>query len=196
MTFPVGLRGRVTAVALLLIPIILLINFVVGPLIEAYTGHTDDIVAMQEDIIRYRRVIGELPSLKAAAAKLEQAKPLAPFLLTGSNAAIAAAGLQRRLQDVAKEHGVRIVSLRVQPPVPEGPLERISVQARLQTNGRGLRDALYGLEAGTPYLFVDSLNINTGARRRGSNYDNLQVRMTLSGLRTPDRNKGAGATNG
>ena len=119
-------------------------------------------------------------------AQFEQEQPLAPFLLSGSNPALAAAGMQRRLQEIAGKHGVRIVSVRVQPPVPDGPLERISVQARLSSDTAGLRGILYELEANRPYVFVDDLTITARPRRRNVSDDVLEVRISLSGLRKPD----------
>lgn len=196
MTLPVGVRGRVVAVSLLVIPLILLLNYGIGPLVKAYLATGEDIHAAEDDIKRYQRIIAELPSLKAAMTQFEQEQPLAPFLLTGSNPALAAAGLQRRLQDIAAKHGVRIVSVRVQPPVPDGPLQRISVQARLSADTAGLRDILYELEANRPYVFVDDLTITARPRRRNVSSDVLEIRITLSGLRAPDAAEREETSNG
>ena len=196
MTLPVGVRGRVIAVSLLLIPLILLLNYGIGPVVKAYLATGEDIHAAEDDINRYQRIIAELPSLKAAMSQFEQEQPLAPFLLTGSNPALAAAGLQRRLQDIAAKHGVRIVSVRVQPPVPDGPLQRISVQARLSADTAGLRDILYELEANRPYVFVDDLTITARPRRRNVSSDLLEIRITLSGLRAPDAAERKETSNG
>ena len=186
MILPTGIRGRIVAVSLLLIPLTLVFNFTVKPIYKAYAATGEDIAAAQGDIGRYRRIIAELPALKAAVAQFEQEQPLAPFLLSGSNPALAAAGMQRRLQEIAGKHGVRIVSVRVQPPVPDGPLERISVQARLSSDTAGLRGILYELEANRPYVFVDDLTITARPRRRNVSDDVLEVRISLSGLRKPD----------
>jgi general secretion pathway protein M len=186
MTLPVGTRGRIVAVCLVLIPLILVFNFGIKPMYKAYIATGDDILAAQSDISRYRRIIGELPALKAAMAQFDREQPLAPFLLAGSNPALAAAGLQRRLQEIAGKSDIRIVSVRVQPPVPDGPLERISVQARLSADTAGLRDILYELEANRPYVFVDDLTITARPRRRNVSDDVLDIRISLSGLRTPD----------
>jgi general secretion pathway protein M len=129
-------------------------------------------------------------------AQFEQEQPLAPFLLTGSNPALAAAGLQRRLQEIAAKHGVRVVSVRAQPPVPDGPLQRISVQARLSGDTAGLRDILYELEANRPYVFVDDLTITARPRRRKVSSDVLELRITLSGLRAPDAAEREETANG
>lgn len=195
MTLPTGARGRLVAAALLLIVLLVLGKFVVGPIIDNYFALGDDIAEIQDDIRRYRNTLAELPALNAAVQRLEQEDPLSPLLLTGANPALAAAAVQRRLQDVAEQQGIRIVSVHIQNPSDEGPLERITVQARLQANDRGLRDALYAVEQGTPYLFVDAISINKNTRRRNASAEDLDVRLTLSGLRTKDSQRSTGEGN-
>ena len=185
MDLPVGIRGRLTALALLFIALVLLAQYAVRPLLARYGEIIDDIATSQEAIGRYQRIIAELPALKAATARLERSRPLAPFLLPGDNAALAVANLQQRLQTVAKQHGVRIVSVRVLDPADDGPLERIALQARLQAGNQALRDTLYELEAGTPFLFVEALTINGADRRRKGARDRLDAQLTLAGMRAP-----------
>lgn len=186
MNLPTGIRGRIVAVSLLLIVAILLADLVAAPLIQSYLSVDEEIEALQDDIIRYRRIIAQLPGLKASMSRFENEEPLAPFLLAGRNHSLAAAGLQRRLQEIAELHGVRVISVRVQSPVSYGPLEQISVQARLSGDTPGLKGMLYDLEASRPYLFVDSLTISARPARRGVATDALDARISLSGLREPD----------
>lgn len=189
MNLPVGTRGRIVALLLVLLPVILVLQFAIFPLFSAYDEFSNEIESMQDEITRYRTVIGELPALQAAAAELQKQQPLTPFLLPGSNSALAAAALQRHLQKLAAEHEARIVSVRVQPAVPDGPLQKISVQARLQADSRGLRNLLHALESGTPFVFIDTLNISTRVQRRRTAIDRLEVSMNLSALRAPDERK-------
>jgi len=194
MNLPTGIRGRLVAVGLLLIPLILLYEYGVKPLVGIYDGNRNDIVTMQDRIVRYRRAIAELPALEAHAAELARTQPLAPFLLEGDNTALAAADLQRELQQVAKQHAVQILSLRVKPASDEGPLQRISVEARLRTGTATLRDLLFSLETAQPSVFVDMLNINARAQRRRNvqTADVLDVRLVLSSMRAREPDTGGG----
>jgi len=197
MTLPVGVRGHLVALALLLIPAILLSNFIVWPLLKSYFSAADDLEATRDEISRYQRLLHQAPALRAAVAEVERTRPLAPYLLTGTNRALAAAGLQRHLQDAAKKNGVTILSLRVQNPVDDGPLERISVEARLRTGTDELRKLLYFIETTTPYLFVEELSINARqTRRRSVAVSGLDVRMTLYGLRAPAPLEARGSVDG
>ena len=186
MNLPTGIRGRLVAVGLLVIPLILLFEYGIKPLVWLYDVNRDEITSMQDRIVRYRTAIAELPALEARATELGRTQPLAPFLLEGDNAALAAADLQAELQQAAKQHAVQILSLRVRPPADEGPLQRISVEARLRTGTATLRDLLFTLETTQPALFVDMLNINARAQRRRNVQmdDVLDVRLVLSAMRT------------
>jgi general secretion pathway protein M len=190
MNLPQGPRGRLVALGLLLIPVILLVRYVVWPLGEAYASSGSELEATREQIANYQRLLAERPALEAAIEQLERDRPLAPYLLAGANRALAAADLQRRLQEAVQKHDVTILSLRVKEPVDDGPLERIAVEARLRADVRQLRDLLYAVETGQPYLFVEDLSINVRQARRLRRSQmsalGLEISLTLYGLRAPD----------
>lgn len=198
MTLPGGMRGRLVALGLLLVPLIILIRFAFSPLLASYSSAAGDLEWTRDEIARYQRLLNEAPALQDAVGRLERTRPLAPYLLSGTNRALAAAGVQRNLQDAAKAHNVTILSLRVQNPVDDGPLERVLVEARLRADTKELRDFLYFVETTTPYLFVEELSINVrpSRRRRGVFNNALEVRMTLYGLRAPDAPETLGSVNG
>jgi len=187
MTLPQGPRGRLVALALVVIPVILLARFVVWPVVTTYTSSGSDLESTREEIARYQRLLNELPALEAAVTELERDNPLRPYLLTGTNRALAAANLQRGLQQAAEKHGVTILSLRVRSPVIDEPLERIAVEARLRGDIRPLRDLLYYAETTNPYMFVEDLSINVRRSRRARSAPaGLEVSLTLYGLRAAD----------
>jgi len=197
MTLPVGTRGRLLALALVLIPAILLVNYVLWPLVESYVSTGDDLMTTRDEIVHYQRLLNELPALQAAVTRLERTQPLSPYLLAGKNRALAAAGLQKQLQDAATKYGVTILSLRVQNPVSAGPLERISVEARLRAGTEEMRDLLYFIESNQPYLFIEDLSVNVrhpGRRRTAPG--GLEASLTLYGLRKPDAQVAMGNRNG
>lgn len=184
MTLPQGARGRLVAVGLLLIVLILAAEFVVRPLAGLYRAGVDENFDMRRDITRYRHLLAEKPALERLAEHLQTNDPLKPVTLSGGNPALAAAELQQRLQEAARKNGVRVISLRILQSESEGPLERIGVDTRMQTDIRGLRNMLFELETGAPYMFLDSLSIRTrNTRRRQSGGENLDVRLSLYGLR-------------
>ena len=197
MNLPVGIRGRLVALGLLLIPVILVFELILVPLIERYSALNSDIVELEQDIARYQTLLAELPRLRSTIEQLDTSKPLAPYLLEGDNQALAAASLQRRLQQSATRLGVRVISLRVQPPRQIGPLERIAVEARLQSSLDALHDLLLDIEAGIPTTFVDDMNISVrAARGRVDASSYLDVGFTTYGFRSPETTQVTGVSRG
>lgn len=197
MTLPLGVRGRLVALALLLIPLVLLLRFVVWPAADAWMSLEDELAETRLQIDHYRRLLAQMPALREATAELERTRPLSALLLSGDNRALAAADLQRSLQHAVQEHGATMLSLRVKPTDSQGALERIAVEARLRADVRQLRDLLYYVETSTPYLFVDDMSINVRtARRRAPRNDLLDINLTVFGLRQPEGSEPGGVQDG
>jgi general secretion pathway protein M len=197
MTLPLGIRGRLVALALLVIPLILVLRYAVWPAADAWMSLEDELAETRLQIDHYRRLLAQMPALREATAELERTRPLSALLLSGDNRALAAADLQRSLQRAVEEHGATMLSLRVKPTASQGALERIAVEARLRADVRQLRDLLYYVESSTPYLFVDNLSINVRtARRRNPGNDLLDVNLTVFGLRQPEALEAGGVRDG
>lgn len=187
MTLPLGLRGRLVALALLLIPLILLVRFVIWPAADSAMSQADELAETRLQISHYRRLLAQMPALREAASQLEKTRPLSSLLLAGDNRALAAADLQRSLQSAVEKLGATMLSLRVKPSTSEGALERVAVEARLRSDIQQLRGLLYFIETSSPYLFVDNLSINVRtARRRQPQDGTLDVTLTVFGLRQPE----------
>ena len=197
MNLPTGIRGRLTALALLAIPLILLVQYLLLPLLDSYRALDDEITGARADIAHYRRLLAQLPDLQEAVDRLADDNPLAPQLLAGGNQALAMANLQQRLQAAAERAGARVVSLRIRESMVDGPLERITVQAQLTADTRSLRDLLHDIETGSPYLLIDAFSIGQrSVRRRSAPAAHLEARLTVSGLRIPDPSDQRGAGRG
>jgi general secretion pathway protein M len=192
MELPTGNRAKWVAVSLLFIPILLVYQVAIGPMLARYGAVGDEIEQLESDIVRYQRLLAQGPGLAQSIEQFDAEFPIAPYLLDGSNSALAAANLQRRLQEIAAEHGARVISVQVQTPVEDGPLEKISLQARLQADSLAFRDTLYDLETGQPYLFIENLGINVRPTARRREEDQMEIRMSLVGYRIPDQTGLAG----
>lgn len=184
MNLPTGRRGQLAALGILVVLLILVVQFVMLPLQAAYRERQDEIADMRRTVTRYLQLIAQAPQLQALSARDDRAQPLAPVLLAGSNAALAGAELQQRLQTLATTHQVRILSLRVRPAEEDGSFERVSVDARMQGELLGLRNLLFEIEQGEPYVFFDTLSVRTRPqRRRGAAPSGLEARLVVFGLR-------------
>jgi general secretion pathway protein M len=168
MNLPTGNRGKLVAIGLVLMPVLLLFRFAIVPAWSAYQSIGEETLDAQQKILRLKRLAANLPALERQERQLRSANLLTPYLLTANNSAIAAAGIQRRLQDIVNAHQGRVLSTRVLRSTEDGPFERVTVNARLQLSLEGLQSLLYELETATPYLFVEGLSViarNTRSRR-------------------------------
>lgn len=107
--------------------------------------------------------------------------PTAAFL-AAATPGLAGAQLQAYLQHVADDHHAVLISSAMEATRREDPPDSIRLQAQLDTDLTSLQALLYQLESGTPYVYVESLNIQIpGVSSPRASEDPL-LRVTL-GLR-------------
>ncbi len=83
----------------------------------------------------------------------------AAAILAAPTKGLANAQLQAYLQQVADAHHAVLNSSGIEPAGHDDKPDTIRIQATLDTSLQSLQALLYQLEGGTPYVFVQSLNI-------------------------------------
>jgi general secretion pathway protein M len=131
---------------------------------------------------------GLLSQLEAQAANRSNARlkssavaPATAFLAAPTQG-LAGAQLQAYLQRVADTHHAVIISSGMEPTKHEDLPDSIRLQATLDVDLQSLQALLYQLESGTPYVFVDSLNIQIPGVTAQRAIEDPLLRVTL-GLR-------------
>jgi general secretion pathway protein M len=128
-----------------------------------------------------------LSQLEAHAANRNKARlsgaaaPAAAFLAAPTQG-LAGAQLQAYLQHVADSHHATIISSGMEATKHEDQPDSIRLQATLDADLASLQAFLYQLESGTPYVFVDSLNIQIPGTNAQHAVEDPLLRVTL-GLR-------------
>lgn len=186
MTLPTGPTGRLLGIALLLLPILVLVQFVVVPAWKGYAEQGEQLEVARGQLERFQRLAAQLPAMRTQVAQLREQDILAPYLINAANDALAAVELQERLKAIALAHEGRILSTRVLQAVPDGAFERVLVDARLEIPLEGLQDLLHEIETRRPYLFVEELSVMSRPQRRGTQAaaaETLETRLTFYGLR-------------
>jgi hypothetical protein len=170
-----------------------LYKWVIAPLWGQYAELQDQIDQAAFNLQRYQRIAADLPALRQDQQRLRNENPLTAYLIAGHNRSLAAAGLQRQLQELAGKHGGRILSSRALKHQQEGPLETVTLDARLQISVSGLQELIYALETGQPFTRIDMINITARQGRARQQATMIDVRLTISGLRVAnaeDRDRG------
>ena len=112
------------------------------------------------------------------------------ILLDGSTGGIAGADLQKLLRDLALRHRGRVSSFQVRSPIAEQDRWNISVILTARFETKALRDFIYAVETGEPFLFVDKLSIQrmrpSGEVGQTARQQVLDVSIQVSGYLARD----------
>ncbi|HEY8612272.1 MAG TPA: type II secretion system protein GspM [Roseomonas sp.] len=170
---------RAAALALLLVPPILVWLVIVAPWLATRADLSDRIEDALAIEARARAVAAREATLTAEGEALRRALAGAAELSSAGSHALAGAELQRRVRDAAGRHRGSVQSLETLPEERAGG-GMVGIRARLQTSPEGLQALLSELEAGRALIQVQSLTLATsgvGTRRP------LDVQFQLRALR-------------
>jgi general secretion pathway protein M len=107
--------------------------------------------------------------------------PASAFLAAPTQG-LAGAQLQAYLQHAADSHHATLISSGMEATKHDDQPESIRLQATLDADLQSLQALLYQLESATPYVFVDSLNIQIPSANARRVVEDPLLRVTL-GLR-------------
>jgi general secretion pathway protein M len=127
-------------------------------------------------------LLSQLEARAAARAdarlKSGAAAPEAAFMAAATQG-LAGAQLQAYLQRVADTHHAVVISSGMEPNKHEDQTDTIRLQAILDADLQSLQALLYQLESGTPYVFVDSINIQIPGVNAQHAVEDPLLRVTL-----------------
>jgi len=174
---PVASRGLALAILFLAIGGTYLL--VVDPLISEYQLERDAVDQLRGALERYRAAGLQLPSREATLKSLQGADPGREGFLQGGNDNLIAGNIQTRIKSVAEAAHGELKSTQILPATDEGKLHRIAIRAQLTVTLDAAQKVFYGIESGTPYLFIDNLSMNarTGLRMRAEQDQNPLIDM-------------------
>lgn len=186
--------SRIAALGLLLLALLLAYFLLLHWWFVAPLRSTDAQMAELRDTqSRYAAAIAERPLLQQRIAALGAGQAASSAFLPEDDPNTAAADLMQRVVDAVAAHtqgGSCTVTQKMPVPNPASasgePYRKAAVSINLSCDIQPLVGVLQALEQGTPYLFVDNLNIyrNPVAARQG-NGPPLEVQFTLSGYVRP-----------
>ena len=191
MTLPDGTLGKLLAVLLLCLFGAVVHAVVVGPLLALHDRKERALVEQRALAARFERAAAEIPKLRDTVAELRAKGEQDGLMLPGQTDTMATAGLQASLRDLVARHGGNLESAEALPVQPqEGGLQRVGV--RIQTSGDIflLVSILSGIEAASPPLVVDSLQIRSemaagSGQASGAGDPSLSIALDVFGFRRP-----------
>jgi len=164
---PTGRRGRVLALGLVLAGLGGLYFLAVAPLLDLYADRQARLEDGRILLPRLQAAAAALPELRVRVAELRAAARTRKVTLDGASDAIASANLQSRIEGFAASVGAAIGSTESLPPETRDRYRRIGLRFALNGPYETLVKLLARLEAATPPLVVDNLQVHGVLRRPG-----------------------------
>jgi len=184
---PIGWQGRVLALILLLVTLAAVYIVAAGPLLDLYAEQEAAAATRRSLLVKLSAVAGELPALEARVAELRTATDSHKLTLEGASDAIASAALQGSIEQFARAALVTIGSTESLPAEEQGEYHRIGLRLLISGPYEGLIQLLAKVEAATPPLVVDNLQIRSLLKRPGTPLaPGLDASLDVYGLRAKD----------
>lgn len=155
--------SRQLLAVLLLVAVLAAAVFAVWyPINQQKIAYQAEISQQQDQLTRYQRTIAQIPVYEAA---IKEAKGLTAkaYFLTSKNNFMGANEIQTVVRRLAGDSGAMLTSMQI--PVPTGgeDYRRVTVAVQMTSTQAAAWQVLHGLQANTPYLFVDNVALRSEA---------------------------------
>lgn len=167
--------SRLAALLLLIVAIAAAYSFILEPIIVGYSETDRRIEEVREQLSRYQRLAAARPALERQVQQVATEQTSDGYYLSGGTDALVAAGLQDRVNALVEAKGGSLRSIQPMPGIDEQGFRRITLRVQMTATIEALFETLYALEAGTPMLFVENLDIQSRLVRRRSDETGAQV---------------------
>ncbi|MBL8250630.1 MAG: type II secretion system protein M [Candidatus Competibacter sp.] len=134
-------------------------------LVARYHFYHDRLEQQQGRLAQLERMVASREPIQRLITAAQQNRASGAQYLPQSAPPLAAAELQQRVKAVVEAAGATLRSTQALPPTDEGHAIKVTVSTTMLGDTESLRKILRDLEAQTPLLFVDSLDV-TGRENR------------------------------
>ncbi len=135
-------------------------------------------LAEQQDMLARLEAAHQHIAKKGAAGAMASA-PATAFL-SAQTPGLASAQLETYLSQLAVAQHASLISSGAAQANKADPAEIVRIQATLDMSYDALQPLLYQLESGTPYVFVDSMTLQTATQQTG--HADMKVILSLHAL--------------
>jgi general secretion pathway protein M len=171
---------RILALLLLVGVIAVPYALIVEPLAAKHRDYRDTIAQDQDLLRRYRQIAADRPLLQARREQLRRDPISQGAYLSGGSEALVAANLQNRIKTVIEASGGRLASTQILQSSDEDGFRVVTIRVRMTADIDAASKTFYALEAGEPYLFVDSVDISSRQARRRRNQRTTNEKVDLN----------------
>jgi general secretion pathway protein M len=131
----------------------------VRPMLDAYAHDQQTIETLRIAVSRFQQAAHEIPSLKARLEGLRSAGLEQAGYLDGQDETLIAATLQERLKTLVLGEGGQFKSVQILPAKDVEKARRLTLRGQIVLDLSALQRVIYEIEASTPFLFLDNIDI-------------------------------------
>lgn len=184
---------RISAIALLLAVVSAGVLLIGAPLVRAHMAASGDIAHTRTLLGRYDALLRAEPELASQLKELRAAGAGSVLYWEGATEALASATLQRHVKRALEAAGGKVRRIQTLAADQDGGFQRIGLRVTMDCTNASLFEALYTLESGEPYLFVDRLTARAGRKKARktdpASQSSLQVSFDVRGYLDPGANQ-------
>lgn len=185
--------GRLTAVLLLVVALILVYLLCFHWFILQHREYSAEIADLSDQLGRFQRVAAQRPQYENLLRTLQERRSDESLFLEGGDFNEAAAEMSERLSQMVAtqaEESCQIVSRQPVRPRTEERFQKVTVNVRMRCGIGDLQKILYSLETSVPMVIADDLTIiqpraRSRARRNRDQEQSsptaLDIRFNMSG---------------
>lgn len=182
-------KGRLTAILLALIALIVVYLVGFHWFILRHVEYNEEIAALSEQLGRFERVAAQRDTYQALLRELQSRRSDVSLFLEGAEFNEAAAGMSEQLNrtvEALAEQDCQIVSRQPVRPRVEERYQKVVVNARMRCGIEDLQRIVYALETGVPMILAEELTVikqrtRTSRRNTDPQPTALDIRFNMAG---------------
>lgn len=179
-TLPTGRSGRLVALGILGVVLILLLYGFIVPLADLWNDLDDELDALSLRAHGYEQLVQRRAAIERQLVDLRAGMETAPDYLAVAEPAVAAAEAQARVSALAESAGAIVRSTNTTPPVSADGFTAINFQISVSGPLHAIRDLLYAVDSGQPRLVIDRLTVGP-SQQQGAAPGDLDLALDLHG---------------
>ena len=183
LDLPTGSRGRLLALSLTALALLVLWFGIASPVLGWYQDRTEQLNQREMLARRMAGLAAARPELERQAAGLTASSAAPNALLAGETDAVAAATLQERMQDMAGKAGAQLSSVEMLPAAQAGQFRRIGLRVAVQAGMTNVIHLLELIEQATPRMLIDELDLQRRLLLTRPNAPDLDARFIVYAFR-------------
>ena len=157
---------KILTIGIVAVALFLVYTYVISPFIESEQDIRERTEQREMLLQKYEKIISQRKEIEKKLTQIKrQQGQLNKKLLKGSTPSLAAAEMQKMLEQISKKHDLELKSVKVKDAEKEGDFLAIPLEIRLTTDLNSTRKFLSDLEKNQKYLIIPQLKISVKNQR-------------------------------